>query len=79
MNDPLRYQPNATNAATKANGRQDEQDLHDGFCRRATGAIDSFQLNPRTSFILSILFILSKKSGFDLIIRIVANVHDPDR
>jgi hypothetical protein len=49
--------PNAVYAATKANGRQDEQDLHDGFCLRPTGAIDSFQLSPSN---LSILFILSK-------------------
>jgi hypothetical protein len=47
-------------AATKANGRQDEQDLQDGFCLRPTGSRDSFHLNPVTFFILSILFILSK-------------------
>jgi hypothetical protein len=47
-------------AATKANGRQDEQDLQDGFSPRPTGATPSFLLNPVTSFILFILFILSK-------------------
>jgi hypothetical protein len=76
MIDPDRYQPTAACAATKANGRQDEQDLQDGYCLKPTGAIHSFQLNPVTSFIL---FILSKKSGFDLIIRIVANMIDVDR
>jgi hypothetical protein len=40
--------------------RQDEQDLQDGFCLRPTGAMHSFQLDPVTSSILSILFILSK-------------------
>jgi hypothetical protein len=53
----------AANAATKANGRQDEQDLQDGFCLRPTGAIRSFHLKPITSFILSILFILSKNQA----------------
>jgi hypothetical protein len=46
-------------AATKANGRQDEQDLQDGFCLSPAG--DTFvSVNPVTSFILSALFILSK-------------------
>jgi hypothetical protein len=35
-----------TNRRGSANSRQDEQDLQDGFRRRPTGAIDSFQLNP---------------------------------
>jgi hypothetical protein len=46
--------------ATKAKRRQDEQDLQDGFSLRPTVTIHSFQLNPITSFILSIQFILSK-------------------
>jgi hypothetical protein len=55
-----RINPTRGNAATNANGGQDEQDLQDGFGPRPTGVIDSVQLNPVTSFILSILFILSK-------------------
>jgi len=55
--------PNAANAATKANRRQDEQDLQDGFCLRLTGTIDSFKLDPSSFFILSILFILSKNAS----------------
>jgi hypothetical protein len=47
-------------SGVEANGRQDEQDLQDGFSLRPTGAIPAFLLNPVTSFILSILFILSK-------------------
>jgi hypothetical protein len=50
-------------AATKANGRQDKQDLQDRFCLRLKRAMHSFQLNPVNSFILSILSILSKNQA----------------
>jgi hypothetical protein len=46
----------------QGNGRQNEQDLQDGFGLRRAGAI-SIQLNPAASSLLSILFIMSKKSG----------------
>jgi hypothetical protein len=59
------------------NGRQDKQDLQDGFYLGPAGAMHSFQLNPESSSILPIRSILSKKSGFNVIIRIVANLHDP--
>jgi hypothetical protein len=56
-------------AATKANGRQDEQDLPDGFLSE-TGWCGKFVLSESSSsFILSILFILSKKSDVDLTTR----------
>jgi hypothetical protein len=41
MNDPDRYQPIAATAATKANGRQDEQDLQDGFYLSRTHAAEN--------------------------------------
>src|SRR5687768_12036853 len=58
--------PTAADAATKTNGRQDEQDLQDGFCSRLADAMRSFQLNPISSYILSIRSILSKNQGNEL-------------
>jgi hypothetical protein len=63
VNDPDRYWRTAAHAATKANGRQDKQDLQDGFCVGPAGAMHSFQLNPVSSSILPIRFILSKNQA----------------
>jgi hypothetical protein len=50
----------AAQGRNQSKRRQDEQDLQDGFCLRPTSAVHAFRLNSATSFILSILFILSK-------------------
>jgi hypothetical protein len=73
-----RFKPQLT-PQQKANRRQDEQDLQDGFCLRPTDAIDSYQLNPCNLLHPVHPVHPVEKSGFDLIIRIVANRIDSDR
>ena len=58
--------------AWSPNGRQDKQDLQDGFCLPA-GAIHSFQLNPAHPVHPV------EKSGLNGIIRIVAASRGPPR
>ena len=72
------FSPTRLKAATKANGRQDEQDLQDGFCLRPTGdtlgSIESSNLRHPVHPVHPV-----EKSGCNLITRIVANAIDPDR
>ena len=63
-----RIQPTAAAAATKANGRQDEQDLQDGFCLRAAGVMDSLQLKSGKLFHPSHPVHRVEKSGINMMI-----------
>jgi hypothetical protein len=73
------YRAPRLKAATKANGRQDEQDLQDGFLSESDRC-DTF-VSIESSNLLHPVHPVHpvEKSGFDLIIRIVANMIDLDR
>jgi hypothetical protein len=66
-------------AATKGSGRQDEQDLQDGFCLGPAGGMHALQLNRVSSSMPPYPVHPVEKTGLNVIMRIVAKVNDPNR